>query len=584
MHPIDWVLVIGLNGSIIIYGLYLSRETQSSADWFLGSRNLPWWLIGLSLYATAIDSSDLVADSGGTYGMGMRYFAVNWLGVIFGWMLAAHFVVLPMYRAGMYTNAEYLEARFGPTTRVISALVQVQYRTMVLGIIGTTIYYSLRVVCEFQPATAWTVVVLVALLAALYTALGGLRSVAVTDALQSGVMVVAAMILFGVVWQQLGGWSGINQRLADAEAQLPQRVLRMGSEYVESKDVAKQSDEAIHRELLLGGEFDDAEQTVTRRWPGWLLCLKFLIIGISYAVVNHTQSMRMFGARTEWDLKMSVVVASLLMLPMTFCNMMIGVMGRAMYPDPRQMPLEQALRKADSIYPLMVRGFDVLGFKGIVVAGLLAAAFSTYDSIGSTLSALLTRDVYARLIVPDARDRHYLRVGQLLTVVVILGSFAYVPFLLEQGMVYFFFSLVGTFVVPLLAVYLMGTFTRVHRRGGTIGLLVGVGYGVWRLIAQWTASQHGVMLMPSVMIDEQVSYPVSLLITSSTMLAVSLVCGWEPRGQLLLKNRDGWLASSELAVQQIDQTHRRVHQAAWPVMGALLVTAAALYLVFVLFW
>ena len=113
MSLFDWVLVLVLNGPIIGYGFLRSRDTKTSADWFLAGRSLSWWVVGLSLYATAIDSSDLVADSGGTYVLGFSYFVTNWVGVVVGWVLAAHLIVLTMYRAGMYTNAEYLEARFG---------------------------------------------------------------------------------------------------------------------------------------------------------------------------------------------------------------------------------------------------------------------------------------------------------------------------------------------------------------------------------------------------------------------------------------------------------------------------------------
>ena len=143
MGVLDWSIVIILNGGTILYGLYLSRGVRSSADWFLAGRQLPWWLIGLSMYATAIDSSDLVADSGGTYTMGLSVMVANWVGVVGGWVLAGFFVFLPMYRIGVYTNAEYLEARFGATVRVLCAFVQVQYRTLVLAIIGTSVFLTL---------------------------------------------------------------------------------------------------------------------------------------------------------------------------------------------------------------------------------------------------------------------------------------------------------------------------------------------------------------------------------------------------------------------------------------------------------
>ena len=124
-----------------------------------------------------------------------------------GWALAA-FVIFPtIYRAGMYTNAEYLEARFSPAVRVICALIQVQYRTLVLAIIATTLYLTLSIVCGWGVA-AWWAVAAIAALAAVYTALGGLRSVAVTDALQFAVMTIAGLIIWVLVWNQVGGWNG----------------------------------------------------------------------------------------------------------------------------------------------------------------------------------------------------------------------------------------------------------------------------------------------------------------------------------------------------------------------------------------
>ena len=213
MTLFDWIIVLAFNAPIIVYGLVRSKDTKSSADWFLAGRSLPWWTVGLSLYATAIDSSDLVADAGGTYALGLSYFVTNWVGVVVGWVLAAHYVFLPMYRAGMYTNAEYLEARFGPVARVLSVFVQVQYRTMVLGIIATTVYLVLRIVCDWGDAAWWAVGVM-AIVAAIYTALGGLKSVVFTDALQTVVMVIASVTLFIIVWNAVGGWSGLEEKLA----------------------------------------------------------------------------------------------------------------------------------------------------------------------------------------------------------------------------------------------------------------------------------------------------------------------------------------------------------------------------------
>jgi SSS family solute:Na+ symporter len=579
----DWSLVVLLNGAIIVYGLFLGRETKSASDWFLAGRRLPWWIVGLSLYATAIDSSDLVADSGGTYNLGLSYFVTNWVGTVVGWVVAAHFIVLPMYNAGMYTNAEYLEARFGPTTRLISALVQVQYRTLVLGIIATTIYLTVSIVFDWKEG-AWWVVASIAVLATIYTAWGGLRSVAVTDALQSVVMLVASVVLFVLVWSAVGGWSGIEDKLAKHDPDLPAQMLHVGHERIETEGVENLSPKEVANRLLLGGEHREKEGVIKNRTPAWLFCIQFLIAGMAYSVVNHTQSMRLLGSRSKWDLKMSVVVAGSIMLAVTFFNLMMGVMGRALYPELHLLPVDDSLKTtADVIYPILVRDFTGVGLKGLVVAGVLAAAFSTYDSIGSTLSSLLTRDVYARFLVRDRDDRHYLWVGQWLTPMIIGVSFLYVPFLLEAGMLMFYLNLVSAFVVPLLTVYLMGAFTRVHRKAGTVGLLCGVLYGAWRLLAPWAAEHFGIAVLPIAMINESASTVFSMLITSGAMIIISLRNGWEPRGELRFEEGGGWLRDSQQEAAQLAPLREPTMRLLPAILGGLVI-AIGVVLSFVVFW
>ena len=584
MTYLDWSIVAGLNGAIIAYGFYLSRDVHSSTDWFLAGRALPWWMGGVSMYGPAIDSADLVADSGATYTLGLSYFTANWVGVVGGWALAGFFIFLPMYRLGMYTNAEYLEARFGAAARVICAFVQVQYRTLVLGIIGTTVFLTLSIVSGWDSSSAWGAVVAIAILASIYTAFGGLRSVAVTDALQFGVMTAAGLVIWFVVWGQVGGWDGVEQRLAAADAELPAQMLHVGHDNIEVVDVSDSSAEEIARKLLLGGEFDEAGGNIIRRTPAWLTALALAIMGLAYSIVNHTQSMRMFASRSEWDLKMSVFVASVAMLVMSFFNLSMGVMGRALQPVQSALPNG----RQDAIYPYLVSLVDTVGLKGLVVAGILAAALSTYDSIGSSLSALLTRDVYARLFVQDRDDRHYLRVGQMLTPLIIALSFAYVPFLLKGGMVMFYLELTSTFVIPLLTLFLMGTLTRVHRLSGLIGLLAGALYGIVRLLSPWIAESFGIAVMPEVMLNAWAAYPISMLITAGVMVLVSVVVGWEQSGELLHDSHveeGAWLRSSQTAardlVATVDDAERNFTT---PTVLAYLVVAAGCLLSFLFFW
>lgn len=546
MTALDWAIVLAINGAIIAFGIVRSRDTKTSADWFLAGRTLPWWMIGLSLYATVIDSSDLVADAGGTYAVGVSYFITNWVGVVAGWVLLAHFVAPQMYRAGMYTNAEYLEARFTLAARVISALVQALYRMLVLGIISTTLYLVLAVVCGWG-TSAWWVVVAVAVFAALYTALGGLKSVALTDALQSAVMVASTVALFFLAWGAVGGWSGIEANLDAAEPGLSARFLHAGADNVEAG-------------------------TTT---PAWIVACAWIIMGLSYSIVNHTQSMRLFGARSEWDMKMAVVVSGVVLLVANFTNQMVGIMGRALYPDPSLMPLEAALQVRDSVFPLLVRELTTDGLRGLVVAGVAAASFSTFDSIGSTVPSLLVRDVYARVFVGDREDAHYLRISRFLTPLVILGSFAFVPLLLQdRGMLLVFLDWVSAFVVPLLAVYLIGTFTRAHRSSAAWGLAAGIAYGTLKLAAP--------SMLPPILVNNFATSIWSLLLTAAAMAAVTALRGQEPATDLLRLERTGWLHETQVAAGRPKATP--AHSPLTPAVLGIGVVLAGTLLSFVVFW
>ena len=121
------------------------------------------------------------------------------------------------------------------------------------------------------------------------------------------------------------------------------------------------------------------------------------------------------------------------------------------------------------IWPICISASDS---KGLVVAGILAAAISTFDSMGSSLSALFTRDIYARLIATDRDDAHYVRVSRWATMVILALGFAYVPFIgTKETMLQAFLTLIPVFVTPLFTIYLIGIFTRAHAKAGIMGIL-----------------------------------------------------------------------------------------------------------------
>ena len=111
MTALDWAIVLGLNLSVFGYGAFRARKTKTNLDWFLGGRALPFWLVGISMFCTSVDGGEYVAINGATYKDGLVMLTGMMIGVVVGGIVAAFFIVPKMYWAGMFTNAEYLEAR-----------------------------------------------------------------------------------------------------------------------------------------------------------------------------------------------------------------------------------------------------------------------------------------------------------------------------------------------------------------------------------------------------------------------------------------------------------------------------------------
>ena len=444
MSLIDWLLVLVINGGIVLYGIFAFRGQQESFDWYLAAKSMPWWVIGLSAFGTAVDSGDYVAIVGGSYELGLSQLSQWWLGIAIGWIVLSFFVIVPMYRSGVFTNAEWLEFRFGPASRIIAVLINIQSRTNVLGNIYFSMFLVISVVGEIGTGWSWIIVITMVATAAIYIIRGGLKAGVFTDAIQSTIMILGALILWGTVWVKTGGWEGLNRKLEAIDPELPQTLLHVGG----------YSPPGV---------------------PPLLVVFGFCVGLTTYAVINQYEAIRFLGARSEWDFKMAALVAALATAVCLWFNVSLGPLARAEFAE---------LEIVDQAYPLILKKHLPPGLVGLVVAGIIAAGYSTFDSVGIGISSLFVRDLYARYIVKNASDAHYTHVGRISVPFIFALGFVYLPFI-QEGMLIFFLRLAGAIAVPLMSVMLMGIFTRVHRQTGVIGLTVGLSYGIFAIVADF---------------------------------------------------------------------------------------------------
>ena len=548
MTHLDWVIVAGLMVLVFGFAGVRSRKTKTNVDWFLGGRTLPFWMVGVSMFATSVDGGEYVAMNGATYQDGLVMISGLVFGIGVGGVFAAFLVVPSMYRTGLITNAEYLEGRYDPSMRAISALVQIQYRTSTLATVAVALHLIFTEVVHLDSQAAWFLVVIVAAGTTLYSAWGGLKTVAAVDLLLSAMMLTAIVVLWLAIWQEVGGLQGATEALVRQEgAGQAETLLRMGGQRA-------------------------------GRSPAVVVVIGWCLIATGYFVVNHTQTMKMFGARSLWDMKMSVVVGSGLIILSGYFSSTLGIFGRALLPG---------LAQPDVIYPRLVDQYLGSGVKGVVVAGVIASAVSTFEGIGAALSAVFTRDIYGRFLVTGAREAHYLAVSRAATILIVAVSFAYVPFILgSSNIIDFFVRITSVFVTPLMTVYLMGALTRVHRRSGLVGLVAGSIYGLAASNLGGSADAPG--LLPFWFTERFAAYSWSMGITAAAMLATSLLWGWTKDAQQVIRP-SGWRAPSQQALPENISSPfairgQRVPWWAQPALSAALLLTLSGIMVFGVLW
>src|SRR5688572_2782450 len=221
MATVDWLIILAYFGMLAGLTAWVIRKSRDTADdYFLAGRNLGWWVVGASIFASNIGSEHLVglAGSGATSGVALAHYELHaWCLLVLGWVL------VPFYlRSKIYTTPEFLEKRFSETARwVLSLISLVAY---VLTKIAVGIFAGGIVFGTLMPELSislggyvfnsfWIGSVAVVVLTGLYTVVGGMRAVAYTEAVQTFILVIGSLLLTVYGLDLLGGWGELRSAL-----------------------------------------------------------------------------------------------------------------------------------------------------------------------------------------------------------------------------------------------------------------------------------------------------------------------------------------------------------------------------------
>lgn len=469
---IDAGVVAGYLAIILAIGLWAGRGGHDATDYFLAGRSLPWYLIGFSFFASNMSGASFVGLIGASYSHGMVVFNYEWTATL-ALIVLALFMLPVFLRAQLFTLPEYLEARFDRRSRRTYAVFTIL--TLLFIDMAGAIYAGGIVISTVFPALdLGRTSAALALLAGLYTLVGGLRAVVLTDALQAVLILLgsALILVFGLA--EAGGWDAVLARVGTASATLMRPA-------------------------------DDAFLP----WPG---LLGVVLLGFYYWTLNQYFAQRALAARSLDEGRKGALFGGLLKLPNVFLMVMPGMIALALFPD---------LDTPDRAFPALAFELLPAGLRGLLLTALIAAIMSSLDSAMNAAASLLTMDL-VRGLRPQTSGRALLVIGRWFTAGLIVVAALYAPLIERFGSLFAYCqSTLAYLVPPIVAVYLGGLFVRRLPAASAFPALAGgIGLGGLLFVAKEVTGLWAAIGLPPVHFTYMAILMFGVAVASMALVAI----------------------------------------------------------------
>jgi len=442
---VDWIVVLVY--FIIVFGVAIWATQQekttrkTSSGYFLAGRNVGWFIIGASLFASNIGSEHLVglAGTGAASGVAVGQFEIlaGLILLILGWLF------VPFYlKSGVFTMPEFLERRYSSGARWYLAVISIV--GYVLTKISVTIAAGGIVFESLMGIDFWTGALVVVVATGIYTVFGGLRAVLYTDMVQMFVLIGGAISVTIIGLMEIGGWNELYN--------------------------------------IAGSSFFNLWQPMSDPnfpWTGILFGAP--ILGVWYWCTDQFIVQRVLSASNQDNARRGTIFGGFLKMFPLFIFVIPGIIAYGL-TQTGQLELSQP----DQALPTLIGVLLPVGLKGLVVAGLLAALMSSLSSVFNSCSTLITWDIYKKLRT-DASEKQLVIFGQVSTIILVFLGLAWIPMMKYiSGQLYQYLQSVQAYISPpIAAVFLIGIFwKRVNAKGAIASLITGFFIGMGRLVAE----------------------------------------------------------------------------------------------------
>ncbi len=453
---------------IIFIGLRMGRKEDNLEDFALGGRRIPWWAVLASLVAAETSAGTFFGTPGEGFALRNYTYLQLAFGTIIGRILVSYIFIKPYYDYKVFSIYEYLTARFGVASKnaasavfMITRLLASGARLYVAAIALALAYEMISGTRPNQTQTLWIYIgatVVIVMLTAVYTTLGGIKAVIWTDLIQASIMIGSALIALGLLYSAIpGGWHEIVERHGAFKA---------------SDLIATGLDPARHGWDQIKGMFE-TEYTIFAGLIGSV----FITMGTHGTDQDMVQ--RMLTARDIRRSRRSLILSGLADIPIAFTFLSIGLLLWVYYqahPDPTLSKTPNETFCHFILYQMPT------GLRGLLIAGIFATAMGSLSTALNALATSFTRDWYQPYINPAATEEQSLRAVRWATVwfsvlmIIVASTTAYLVIVYPKvRIIPIVLGIFGYTYGSLLGVFFCGMLTKMrgNDRGNIIAMVTG---------------------------------------------------------------------------------------------------------------
>ena len=431
MSIIDSIVILVYIIGIITIGLWVAKKAMSAESYFLANHSLKWPVIGAALFASNISTIHLVGLAASGYNDGLVWGNFEWMAVFI--LIVLGLIFAPFYNKNkISTLPEFLEKRYNSTSRTFLAILALLGALFMH--IGVSLYAGAVVFEHFFGVNVYISILTISFITALYTVIGGLQSVVITETIQTVILIGGAAIL------TIFGFLALPDHGIDS--------------WEELKAAAKPEQLNI---------IPTSSNTSGLSWLAILL--GYPVLGIWYWCADQTIVQRVLGAKTLKDAKIGPLFAAFIKILPVFILVLPGVLGYVLFQD--------IITDANDTFPVLITELLPTGLKGLMAAALLAALMSTIAAALNSAGTLVSIDIVKRNN-PEISDQKQVRIGRITAIVVMIIAISWSPLIARFNSIFEAVVVLLTVISPpISAVFIWGVFWKRGNHQGANATFIG---------------------------------------------------------------------------------------------------------------